>query len=68
MLNTLVYLAWSFDGPVAQKVRQRAAEPMLRALGRGSYEVELSELQACGVGSKPIGPGSARLTARLALP
>ncbi|CAK9015694.1 unnamed protein product [Durusdinium trenchii] len=45
VVNTAIYLAWSAEGPVVEKVKRRAAEPLLRALGRGTYEVEISELQ-----------------------
>eukprot|EP00434_Breviolum_minutum_P013629 symbB.v1.2.012013.t1/scaffold769.1/size163963/17 len=46
VINTAIYLLWNVEGPTVEKVKRRAAEPLMRAIGRGTYEVEMSELQA----------------------
>jgi len=45
VINTAIYLLWNVEGPTVEKVKRRAAEPLMRAIGRGTYEVEMSELQ-----------------------
>eukprot|EP00435_Cladocopium_sp_Y103_P076052 s50_g74.t1 len=50
VVNTVLYLLWNMEGPTVEKVKRRAAEPLMRAMGRGTYEVEISELQALIIG------------------
>lgn len=45
VVNSVLYLLWNMEGPTVEKVKRRAAEPLMRAMGRGTYEVEISELQ-----------------------
>lgn len=45
LVNSVLYLLWNMEGPTVEKVKRRAAEPLMRAMGRGTYEVEMSELQ-----------------------
>ncbi|CAE7248122.1 unnamed protein product, partial [Symbiodinium pilosum] len=51
-VNTVVFLAFralDSQSPTLEKARMRFGEPIMRAVGRGSYDIEISEIQVANL-------------------